>query len=54
MTKADLINSLKDIPDDSEIDIYDLNNFYHPEFKLNLETYFDYDNGRPIITIELI
>lgn len=53
MTKAELIDSLKDIPDDSIIDIYDLRDFTHPDFKLNLETYFDYDNGRPIATIEL-
>lgn len=53
MTKKDLFEQLKEIEDDCEIDIYDLRNFSHPDFNLNLETYFDYDNGRPIVTIEV-
>lgn len=53
MTKHDLIELIKDAPDDSIIDIYDLRNFSHPDFKLDLETYFDYDVGCPIITFEL-
>lgn len=53
MTKKDLFEQLKEIEDDCEIDIYDLRDFSHPTFKLNLDSYFDYDNGRPIVTIEL-
>ena len=30
MTKAELIETLKDIPDDAVIDIYDLERFNHP------------------------
>ena len=52
MTKAELIETLKDIPDDAVIDIYDLERFDHPVWRVNTETYFDYDKGIPIVTIE--
>ena len=52
MTKAELFEALKDIPDDAVIDIYDLERFNHPIWRLNTESYFDYDNGIPIVTIE--
>jgi hypothetical protein len=53
MTKKELIEKLKDFPDESEIDIYDLKSYTHPSFKVNTESYFNYDDGLPIITIEL-
>ncbi len=53
MTKKELIEQLRDVSDDSEIDIYDLRNFSHPNWIINKESYFDYDKGTPIITIEL-
>lgn len=53
MTKKDLIDALSGLPDDSEIDVYDLDGFTHPRFRLDVEKYFDYDNGRPIPTFEL-
>lgn len=53
MTKAELIDALKDIPDGAEIDIYDLDNFNHPTWEINTETYYNYNTGVPIITIEL-
>lgn len=52
MTKAELIETLKDIPDDAVIDIYDLERFNHPVWRVNTESYFDYDKGIPIVTIE--
>lgn len=53
MTKAELIEALKNVSDDAEIDVYDLKSFNHPIWRLNTETYFNYDNGTPIVTIEL-
>ena len=53
MTKKELIEELKDIPDNSEIDVYDLRDFTHPKWTINNESYFNYDKGTPIITIEL-
>ncbi len=53
MTKKELIQKLKDIPDNSEIDVYDLKRYRHPSFNINIESYFNYDEGTPIITIEL-
>lgn len=53
MTKQDLLNVLSSMPNDAIIDIYDLNSFTHPSFTINTDQYFDYDNGVPIITIEI-
>ena len=53
MTKKELIEKLKDIPDNSEIDVYDLRSYNHPSFNINTKSYFNYDTGTPIITIEL-
>ena len=53
MTKKELLERLEDVSDDSEIDIYDLRNFSHPTWTIEKESYFDYDKGTPIITIEL-
>ena len=52
MTKAELTETLKDILHDAVIDIYDLERFNHPVWRVNTETYFDYDKGIPIVTIE--
>lgn len=54
MTKKELLERLQNIPDDSIIDIYDLRTFTHPSYEINTESYFDYDNGRPIVTIEIV
>ena len=53
MTKLELFELLKDVPDQSQIDIYDLDRFCHPEWRIDLEKYYDYDNGTPIVTIEI-
>ena len=53
MTKKELIQMLKDVSDDAEIDVYDLKRYRHPSFNINIESYFNYDKGIPIITIEL-
>ena len=53
MTKKELLETLKDIPDESEIDIYDLRNYTHPKWRLELEQYYNYDTGTPIVTIEI-
>ena len=53
MTKDELIKILEDVPGDSELDIYDLRTFTHPEWNINKEQYFNYDTGTPIVTIEI-
>lgn len=53
MTKKQLLKILEDIPDEAEIDIYDLRNYSHPVWRIEKEQYFDYNNGTPIVTIEL-
>ena len=53
MTKQELLKQLEDISDESEIDIYDLRNYSHPDWTIDKESYFDYDKGTPIVTIEL-
>jgi len=53
MTKSEFLDKIKDIPDNAEIDVYNLETFMHPEFEINTESYFNYDTGTPIITIEI-
>lgn len=53
MTKKNLIDALSAVPDESEIDVYDLDSFTHPAFRLDTEKYFDYDSGLPIPTFEI-
>ena len=53
MTKKELMDSIQDLPDECVIDIYNFENYSHPSFKINTETYFDYDKGLPSITFEL-
>ena len=53
MTKLELIQIMESVPNDAQVDVYDLSNFTHPSFKISVEKYFDYDNGMPIITIEI-
>lgn len=53
MTKKNLIDALSAVPDESEIDVYDLDGFTHPAFRLDTEKYFDYDSGLPIPTFEI-
>lgn len=53
MTVGELIELLKCVPESSEMDIYDLRNYTHPMFKVDIEKYFNYDTGMPIVTIEL-
>lgn len=53
MTKKNLIDALSAVPDESEIDVYDLDSFTHPAFRLDMEKYFDYDSGLPIPTFEI-
>lgn len=40
MTKVELIETLKDILDDAVIDIYDMDRFNHPVWRVNTESYF--------------
>ena len=53
MTKAELLKQLIDIPDDSELSIYDLKDYTHRKFNIDTHTYFDYDKGLPIVVIHL-
>lgn len=54
MTKAELIEILDDVPNESEIDIYDLRTFTHPAFSIDKNSNFNYESGTPIITIEIL
>lgn len=53
MTKRDLIEMINDLPDNSQIDVYDTTRYVHPTFNVNISSYTDYDEGLPIITFEL-
>ena len=53
LTKAEFLEQIKDFPDNSIINIVDLRDNSHPSFMLNVNDYYDYDNGIPIVTIEL-
>ena len=53
MKKIQLLEALADVDDLAEIDVYDLKDYSHREFDINTSGYFNYDEGRPIVTIEL-
>ena len=53
LTKAEFLEQIKDFPDNSIIDVVDLRDNSHPVFELNINDYYDYDNGIPILMLEL-